>query len=382
MEKVKKILITSLVIIVMVGISMAAVLRLCDKFSDDNEQKEPDLRESDDIIFARKLGNGINIGNSLDSTGMKEWHSDAKDLDYETYWKNVPICEELFVMIKKAGIAAVRIPVSWDEHIDSDGKISDIWMNRVKEVVDMALKHDLYVILDTHHENWLSLEPDKKEQITGKYINVWGQICLVFEDYDEHLIYEGMNEPRKQDSNIEWTEGNEELRGMVNELNEAFYNTVRNSGGNNKGRYVMISTYCNSVKKEAISELKIPGDKVMVSVHGYKPYNFCFADEKAKKWNDEDSGTGDSKEKIKEFMGDLYDAFISKGIPVVITEYAASTDRDERERLEWLHYYLSKAKEYDIQCMWWDDGNRYKLMDRVNYEWYYLDIIDKFCSNN
>lgn len=380
MTRIKlKSLITGILALVAVGVIGWV---LFEKYSHNEESKDKvEKRESKDIIFARKLGRGINIGNSLDSTGMKRWHEDATDLDYETYWHNEPISKELFVMIKNAGFSSVRIPVSWDEHLDADGKISEVWLGRVTEVVDMAMKQNLYVVLNTHHETWLSLDTGNKEEIISKFIKVWQQISVKFMDYDEHLIFEAMNEPRLQESDIEWTEGTYELREMVNELNNAFYNTVRESGGKNGSRYLMIPTYCNSVKEEAISQLSIPGDKIIVSVHGYKPYNFCFVDENAKEWNNEESGTGDSKEKISEFFSDLDYAFIQNGIPVVITEFAVCDSRALDQRLEWLDYYLSQADAHSINCMWWDDGKDYKIMDRKSFAWCYSGIVNKIVGN-
>lgn len=338
-------------------------------------KKKEKLSES--IIFANKLGIGINIGNSLDATGKKKWHEDATDLEYETYWDNPEITNELFVQIKKAGFSNVRIPVSWDEHMDKNNQISKIWMNRVNEVVDMALANDLYVILDLHHETWLSLVEDNEKEITEKFIDVWKQISEQFMDYDEHLIFEAMNEPRLQDSDIEWTSGTPELRQMVNRLNKAFYETVRQSGGNNYERYLMIPTYCNNANEESLKDLNIPEERVIVSVHGYKPYKFCLKDEDAKLWNDKESGTRNSDKKIEEFMSELNNIFVKKGVPVVITEFAAFNERTIEERLEWLECYLTNAKKYNIKCIWWDDGSNYALIDRTYLKWIWPEIVEK-----
>lgn len=328
-----------------------------------------------DLKFVNQIGIGINIGNSLDSTRAK---SEMRDLEYETYWHNPVITEELFTRIKEAGFGNVRIPVSWDEHLSSEGAISTVWLERVAEVCDMALKNNLYVILDLHHESWLSLELENEKDITTKLEKLWQQIANRFIDYDEHLIFEGMNEPRLQDSDIEYTSGNDDLRQMVNRLNKVFCDTVRKTGGNNEKRYLMIATYCNNTSEEAVKALEIPGKKVIVSVHGYKPYNFCLKDEESELWNDEKSGTKNSDEKIEKFMSNLYDSFCKKGIPVVITEFAAYSGRDLEQRKEWLTCYLKTAKKYGIPCIYWEDGSNYKLIDRNSLEWLepdYLNIL-------
>ena len=177
------------------------------------------IYETPQIKFVKNMGAGINIGNSLESYGLREYHPEAADLEFETSWGNPEITEEIFVMIKEAGFSTVRIPVTWQDHMDESGLVSEEWMDRVQDVVDMALKQELYVILNTHHEEWMNLEIDRADEITERSAGLWAQIAERFAEYDERLIFEGMNEPRLLDSEYEWTEGTEELRDMVNWLN-------------------------------------------------------------------------------------------------------------------------------------------------------------------
>ena len=127
------------------------------------------IYETSQIRFVKNMGAGINIGNSLDSHGLRQYYPEASDLEFETFWGNPEITEELFIMIKEAGFSTVRIPVSWQDHMDENGLVSEEWMNRVQEVVDMALSQELYVILNTHHEEWMNLEIAKKDEIVEKF---------------------------------------------------------------------------------------------------------------------------------------------------------------------------------------------------------------------
>lgn len=167
------------------------------------------IYETPQIRFVKNMGSGINIGNSLDSHGLREYHPEASDLDFETYWGNSEITEELFVMIKEAGFSTVRIPVTWQDHMDENGRVSEVWMDRVQEVVDMALAQELYVILNTHHEEWMNLETERADEIAEKFASLWMQIAERFAAYDEKLLFEGMNEPRLRDSEYEWNAGTE-----------------------------------------------------------------------------------------------------------------------------------------------------------------------------
>ena len=99
-----------------------------------------------------KMGFGWNLGNTLDAVkwGVKGNHG----LDSETCWGNPKTTEEMFEALAKKGVKTVRIPVSWHNHlIDNRYTIDPQWMKRVKKVVDWALKHGLYVILNSHHDN-------------------------------------------------------------------------------------------------------------------------------------------------------------------------------------------------------------------------------------
>lgn len=157
--------------------------------------------------FAEKLGCGINLGNSLDVANMLQYNPNMSLAKYEKSWGNPLIAKEQFAAIHNAGFQTVRIPVSWDEHMTADGTIQNDFLNRVQEVVDMALASGLYVIIDTHHEDWLNLDLGRQAEITARFANVWKQIAVRFQTYDERLVFEGLNEPRLKNSPYEWTGG-------------------------------------------------------------------------------------------------------------------------------------------------------------------------------
>ena len=323
--------------------------------------------------FVANLRNGINIGNSLDATGVQKYKSGASVEYYETYWNNPLITEELFVAIREVGFRSVRIPVTWDEHIDAEGNIEAEWMNRVQEVVDMALDEDLYVILDTHHETWLNLEQDKEEEICEKLEKVWTQIAQRFRDYDEHLLFEGMNEPRLRDTEYEWTAGTEELRAMTNRLNRVFVDSVRAVGGGNEERYLLICPYANRYEAEALESLEYIEGHTIVSVHAYIPYSFCEGDVSNRYF---DAGDKKDTEQIDALFEWLRENYVKRNIPVIITEFGSEDKDNEEERLEWLQYYLMQAEESGVPCFWWDEGKERRLIDRENLEWKEKEIVE------
>lgn len=323
------------------------------------------------LRFVSQMGPGINLGNTLDATGLREYRPDADDLEYETYWGNPKADAETFLAMKKAGFGTVRIPVTWEDHLDASYQISEVWMDRVQEVVDMALAADLYVIIDLHHEEWLDLRTERAQEIRTDFAVVWEQIAARFRDYDETLLFEAMNEPRLRDSEVEWTSGTEELRAMVNELNAVFVKTVRSSGGGNRKRYLLICPYAGNSETEAMQGLIIPDDgRLIVSVHMYTPYSFCQKEDGDKEWDN--AGT---RERVGQAFFEMNRLFVERHVPVILTEFGCVDKGNTKERLAWTSYYMEQSRQYGIWCIWWDCGG-YVLLDRENKSWRFPEIVE------
>ncbi len=325
------------------------------------------------IRFANQLGSGINLGNSLEATGLRQYKSDAADLEYEVFWGNPEISREQFSAIRQAGFSSVRIPVTWQDHMDEEGTVSEIWMNRVTEVVDMALEENLYVILDTHHEEWLNLETEREQEICDTYRSLWTQIAQQFQEYDEHLLFEGMNEPRLRKSEHEWDAGTPEMRAMVNRLNEAFIESVRETGGENRERYLLISAYASGTEEEALEDLVVPEGNIIVAVHMYLPYSFCQDEDGITQWDDP---SGETRAQVEKVFANLERLFIKKHIPVIITEFGCKDKGNEEERAAWINFYRKLADAGGIPCFWWDNGSNYQILNRNNGKWVYPKLVE------
>ncbi len=329
--------------------------------------------------FVKKLGNGYNLGNSLDSTNMWEYDPDAGELEYETFWNNPYIEKSQFRMIREAGFHTVRIPVTWEDHLDRNGKISTIWMNRVQEVVDMALAEELFVIINTHHETWLNLDTAKQEEVSVKFVKLWQQIATRFRDYDEHLLFEGMNEPRLRDSEYEWGAGTEEMQKMTNRLNLEFVETVRMTGEKNRERYLLVCPYASNSLYEAMQALKVPRGNIIVSIHTYKPYEFCQDEAGTSNWSA--TKKEDTKE-ILEIFKNIDHLFIQRGIPVILTEIGCVDKGNEESRIRWIDFYRTQGDRIGVPCMWWDNGSDYELLDRENNQWRYPGMVEALVKEN
>lgn len=315
---------------------------------------------------------GWNLGNSLDATG-------GIGIMSETAWGNPKTKEAMIDAIIEQGFNVIRIPVTWDGHCGTapEYKIHDMWIQRVKEVVDYAYNKGVYVILNTHHEEWYMPNEENKVANGEQLVALWTQIAEYFKDYDEHLIFEGLNEPRLRGTSKEWT-GDAAASEIINYWEQLFVDAVRATGGNNTLRHLMITGYAASSSRDNLAKIKLPeDDKLIISVHAYTPYNFALNTTGTDKWSAKTGGA-----ELTNFMKMLNELFISKGVPVIIGEFGATDKNNLETRVEWADYYVRAAKEYGIVCVWWDnngftgDGEKLGIFDRRNQTFPFPEIID------
>ena len=321
-----------------------------------------------DIVSDIKIG--WNLGNTFDSDDSNLSKSSSVD---ETYWGNPKTTKEMIDSVKNAGFNAIRIPVTWFNHVDADFNINSDWMARVKEVVDYAYNDNMYVILNLHHEedSWLDVQ---SISANDKLKKLWEQISAEFKDYDNHLIFEGMNEPRTKNSANEWNGGTQAERDNINVYWQTFVDTVRASGGNNASRALIVSTYAQSVVADAVNGLKVPSDSnIIVSIHSYSPWSMA-GDANS---NVSTFGSDQDKKDLDSIFDLLKTTFVDKGIPVIIGEFGAIDKNNESDRAALYEYYVSAAKQRGIKCFYWDNGlfaadsktDSYSIFDREKLSW-------------
>ena len=327
---------------------------------------------ADDITENMTIG--WNIGNSLDSTGYSG----------ETSWGNPRVTQELIDTVKAKGFNTIRVPTTWYQNVttttDENGKpvytISEQWLQRVKEVVDYAYNQDMYVILNLHHEEWINRSdfPTAYEEMSERLKQMWVQIATYFKDYDQHLIFEGMNEPRQTGASYEW-QGNAECYEVVNKLDNDFVETVRSIDSPYQNtRLLMIPSYAASAYASSYSALDVPDDDyVAVSLHAYTPYAFAMGD------GDHTTFSSNYQSDLDTLFSDIRYYFTDKDIPVVLGEFSASNFNNTAARCDWATYYLTWTKKLGIPCVLWDNNaitnstsasEAHGYVDRSNNTWY------------
>lgn len=327
------------------------------------------------VEFSQNLMPGWNLGNQLEAN--------SGGTPSETAWGNPTITEKLIKEVKAQGFKSVRIPVSYLSKIGDgpDYTIDSAWLDRVQEVVDMCVNNGLYAIINVHGDGYYSVgggwllcnEPEADQKvIKEKFKKVWAQIADRFKNYDEHLVYESMNEVF--DGNYGGPTA--ENYGNINDYNQIFVDTVRNAGGNNGSRYLLVPGWntdidytTGDVGYALAGNFVIPNDstgRVMISVHYYAPWDFCGDESKDIIFRWGDNLKGQVKPRQNESLVDrqfdkIYNAYIKNGYGVIIGEYGSidKTHKDERNttyRAYFAEYVNYAAHKRNIVTVYWDNG--------------------------
>lgn len=341
------------------------------------------MRDIPSIELVKEMNIGWNLGNTLDSVIENPTGEEAPS-DWETAWGQPVTTKAMIDSVKAQGFNVIRIPVTWEGKFGEapDHTIDPDWLARVKEIVDWGYDNDMFVIVNAHHEEWNMPTEENAAAADEILRSLWSQIADYFADYNEKLIFEGMNEPRLKNTPMEWNGGNAEARKVINGWNASFVETVRSKGGNNEKRHLMIPTYAASTAESVLADFEIPDDdKVIVSVHAYLPYTFALAEpgQAVSEWSaDNENDTRD----IDYLCANLKDLYIDKGRAVIIGEFGSrNRNVNTQARADCAEYYVKKAAEAGIPCIWWDNnafmgsGENFGLFDRKTYEWRYPDII-------
>lgn len=357
-----------------------------------------DLNQSQ-IVEA--MGPGWNLGNQLESV--------TDNVPEETNWGNPVITEKLIQSVKAAGFKSIRIPVSYFAKIDDDKDytIDSKWLDRVQEVVDYCIKNDLYAVINIHGDgyntidgSWLLCNGKNQTEIKKKYKKVWKQIAERFKNYDEHLLFESMNE----EFDGSYSEPNKEYYQNINDYNQIFVDTVRKTGDNNTKRWLIIPGWNTNIDYTAGDYgFKLPTDqyrdkpidkeeqRIMISVHYYSPWDFCGGENCViTQWGNEaddpsKTSTTCDETYMKNQLNLMKTTFADKGYPVFIGEYGSIDKTSYDSENEYYRAYFARklcqlSRKNGCIPMYWDNGyngvHGFGLFDRTTCEVTQPVIID------
>ena len=297
------------------------------------------LKAQTAMEIAADMYPGWNLGNTLEA-GPCPWFEN--ELDCETAWQDTKTTQEIIDYVKSLGFRSVRIPCSWYIHMDKNYTISSKWMDRVQEVVDYCIKDSLYVILNDHYDNgWIERSfstqtPSSINKNNTILSMMWRQIANRFRDYDHHLLFAGMNEPEVGGDNSHDEEGE---AAALAKYQQTFVNTVRQTGGNNNTRILVVQAPLTNIglaAKYNIIPTDITPSALMLEVHFYSPFEFCQLEEdkewgyRAFYWGEgnyvdgsKHNSTWGGEDLIQKEMRQMKNKYSSKGYPVVLGEFGS-----------------------------------------------------------
>lgn len=351
----------------------------------DENNEAPDGMKRNAAALVREIKVGWNLGNTCES-GIWDGYNKDVDLEGETAWGNPKTTYEMIAALKGAGFNAIRIPCRWYIHADADMNIREAWIKRVAEIVDYARKQDMFVILNSHHDNWYDRLPVgyNETEILNKFEKMWTQIANAFKDYDELLIFAGTNEIIKLNASggEDWGSPSTSDIAMNNKLNQKFVDAVRATGGNNKWRCLMVQPWACSPTNALNTAYKLPTDvvenRLIQEFHCYDPYNYCIGkDQKGNQWAQHEYSQGDL-DAVSKMLQKMSQKFVEAGVPCIMAEFGSTQDNNyskgndaaDKLRAEYHEFIVSEAKRYNIPGFYWDngafagDGENFGILDR------------------
>ena len=326
--------------------------------------------------LAYYMAPGWNLGNTLEAGNNQHNDTNNGGLNAETYWQNTKTAQEVIDLVKANGFKSIRIPCSWVMGHISDAattKIDAAWMARVKEVVDYAINADLYVIINDHwdggwiEDSFTDVSAATVSKNSAKLEKLWKQIAETFKDYDERLLFAGLNEPAHSGGTASV------YIKALKTYEQTFINTVRATGGNNAKRVLIVQGPATNITDTYNYYGDMPSDeaenRLMLEIHSYDPWTFCGL-EQDESWGKMQyywgkghtlSGAGTRNASVNEDdLESLYQKmkkFTDKGIPVVMGEYGANhrnvksiKGQSQKKHEEAVAYWYEKATQYAMEC--------------------------------
>ncbi|NGY65203.1 glycoside hydrolase family 5 protein [Lentzea sp. NEAU-D13] len=335
------------------------------------------------------MGAGWNLGNQLEGT--------LDGTPNETAWGQPVITQALIDRVKAAGFKTIRIPVSYLRYIGSGPNytINSAWLDRIQTVVNYAYNRGMHVLINMHGDgyknfagSWLICDASDQATIKAKYQKAWQQIAQRFQNYDQRLILESMNE----NFDGQYGRPTQPCYSNINAYNQIFVDTVRRAGGNNSSRWLLVPGWNTNIDYTAGNYgFRLPTDqyrspsipsaekRIMISVHYYAPWDFAGEENgRITQWgrgstNPAKKSTWGQEDYLDSQLKLMRDVFVSKGYPVVVGEYG-SIDKssfdssNNRYRADFARAVVATSKKYGAATVYWDNGHNgqygFGLFDR------------------
>lgn len=325
------------------------------------------------VELSRIMGNGINLGNTMEAYDGTRADVNKDATDFEILWGQPITTQEAVDGMKAAGFDTIRIPIAWTNSMDFENgsyTISESYFNRVEEIINYALNADMHVIINDHWDGgWWgmfgSATPSVREKAMEMYKSMWTQIAERYKEYSDRLIFEGGNEEignRLNDKDKAPDSGAlsvDECYETANLINQTFVDIVRSTGGNNENRFLLIPGYDTIFERTLDERFVMPTDtaknKLLLSLHYYDPSGYCIGASTdnwgiIKDYEDQNA----SFESISRFVDEGYGIIIGEYGVLKAENYTARPNTDI-----YITNLLNNCDLYGYVPMLWDTSTLY-----------------------
>ncbi|MEV8098446.1 cellulase family glycosylhydrolase [Kitasatospora sp. NPDC085879] len=303
-----------------------------------------------------------NLGNTLDA------------IPDETSWGNPLTTKATFDGLRAQGFRSVRIPVTWYPHQSATAPytIDPAYLKRVKQVVDWALADGLYVEINVHHDSWqwIANMSTEHDNVVARFNATWQQIATAFKDEPRALLMESINEP--QFNNATDAQKTQYLR----ELNTSFHRIVRNSGGGNRDRLLVLPSEETNNAQHWLDDLSttinsLHDRNLVATVHYYSWYPFSVNIANGPSYD------ATAQKDLTEGFRRVHDTLVAKGVPVYLGEYGLLTSPysgvvERGEMLKYFEHVNYEARANGMTTALWDAANDF--LNRSTMQWQVLEM--------
>ncbi len=335
------------------------------------------------IVLGYNLGNTLESNHDITNENTLSWFNPQTVYDWETCWGQPVTTQPIIDAIAAKGFNVIRVPVTWFPHMDANDNVEEAWMNRVQEVVDMVLKTGCYCIINVHHDaseydpkrgdgaHWLQADMEQYPVVSQRFKKLWTQIANRFKGYDQHLLFEAVNEILDETGN--WGDpAKPAAYEAVNKLSQDFVDAVRATGGNNEWRNLVVNPYSAGNSAAKLAGFQAPSDKhpnhILMSVHSYDPYGFCNDNGE---WNVNIFDATCEKE-ISDLVARVANRADQLGVPFFFGEFGAiDENKSMSERIKYASFITGELKNRGTTGLWWMG-----LIDRNSLNWYEAELVD------
>lgn len=197
-------------------------------------------------LSLEKFRKGANLGNYLEAPKGANWGAKYSEADFKN--------------IKAEGFDHIRIPIAWNHYASPapDFKLGRDIIEKADFLVTNAVKHGLGAIVNIHHFDDLTTDPEAQKE---KFYKLWEQIAEHYKNQPNTIAFELLNEPKDAATTIV--------------MNPIYAEAIKRIRKSNPNRPIFVGPgKWNQVSE--LTNLKLPADdkNLIVTIHCYEPFYF------------------------------------------------------------------------------------------------------------